>query len=406
VDAVLDRVRRPLRLGGTPLPVVGRARVYVCGITPYAVTHLGHAATYLWTDLAVRVWRSAGVDVEVARNITDVDEALFAEAARLDLPYDQIAALARFAFDRTMATLGVRLPDHEPTARAAVSQVVELGQALLDGGHAYLRGGTVYARTAEAAARAGVDRAEALRLAAEYHDDPDDPDRDDPLDVAIWRAGRPGGVGSGAHGDSDGGHGPGGPGHGHDVHAADLASRVSWPSPWGPGRPGWHAECAAMVLATFGSSVDLHAGGADLRFPHHAVESLLAERATGVAPFARAWLRAGTVRTGGAKMAKSAGNLVLVDDLLTRHTPAALRLLCLGRPWAQDWDFDESALDGVAATLDDVYAAAGRRGDSTLATAEVDAALLDDLDTPRALAVALDAGGSAARRLVTVLGLG
>jgi cysteinyl-tRNA synthetase len=393
VNAVLDRMRSPLRLGGASLPVVGRARVYVCGITPYAVTHLGHASTYLWTDLAARVWRAAGVTVEVARNVTDVDDAMFDEARRVGLPYDQVAALQRFAFDRTMAALDVRPPDHEPTARTSVAQVIELARALLDGGHAYLRDGTVYARTAAAAGRAGLSRPEAVRLAAEFNDDPDDPNRDDPLDVAIWRAGGPA-AGRASAGDPT-------------VEADGGASRVNWPSPWGLGRPGWHAECAAMVLATFGSCVDLHAGGSDLRFPHHAVEALLAERATGVTPFARAWLHVGTVRAGGVKMAKSLGNLTFVDDLLTRHSPAAVRLLCLGRPWAAAWDYTEALFDEVESTLEALYSAAARPGpaEPDAAVAEVDAALLDDLDTPRALAVALDAGAAAARRLITLLGL-
>nr|WP_241831146.1 cysteine--tRNA ligase [Parafrankia soli] len=377
MDVALNPMRPVLRLGGAPLPVVGRARVYVCGITPYAVTHLGHAATYLWTDLAIRVWRNVGVPVELARNITDVDDAMFDEARRTGLPFDQIASLQRFAFDRTMTSLGIRPPDHEPTARAAVTRVIELATALLRAGHAYERGGSVYARTAEAAERAGLDRAAAIALAAEYNDDPHDPERDDPLDVAVWRAARP-----------DGGY-------------------PSWPSPWGPGRPGWHAECAAMVLSTFGSSVDLHAGGADLRYPHHAVEALLAERATGVQPFARAWLRPGTVRSGGVKMSKSLGNLTFVDDLLTRHSPAAVRLLCLVRPRDDDWDFDEAAFDEAEAGLDLLYSAASRPGAvrDASATDEVDAALLDDLDTVRAQAIALDSGGAAARRFISVLGL-
>nr|WP_241840221.1 cysteine--tRNA ligase [Frankia sp. CcI49] len=381
MDVVLDPMRPDLRLGRTPIPVVGRARVYVCGITPYAVTHLGHAATYLWTDLTARVWRAAGVQVELARNITDVDDAMFAEARRLGMPFDQVAAMQRFSFDRSMSALGIQPPDHEPTARAAVTRVIELTTALLRAGHAYERNGTVYARTAEAADRAGLDRAAAIALAAEFNDDPRDPNRDDPLDVAVWRA------------DPADGEFP------------------SWPSPWGPGRPGWHAECAAMVLSTFGSSIDLHVGGADLRFPHHAVESLLAEQATGVRPFARAWLHPGTVRVGGVKMSKSLGNLAFVDDLLTRHTPSALRLLCLGRAWDADWDFDESAFGAAEAALDALYAAAARPGGGgggereSPAAAEVDAALLDNLDTVRAQAVALEAGGDAARRFISVLGL-
>ena len=220
----------------------------------------------------------------VARNVTDVDEVLLAEARRRGESYSMLATLERARFEATMATLRVRMPDHSPTAAQAVGHVVQLASALLARDRAYLRGGTVYARTAAAAA--GPDRDTALRLAAEFHDHPDDPAKDDPLDVAVWQE-----------------------------TADDVAS---WPSPWGQGRPGWHAECAAMVLALFGSGVDIHCGGADLAYPHHACEAALAEGATGVAPFARAWMRAGVVGVDGVKMAKSTGNLVLIEDLLRR----------------------------------------------------------------------------------------
>jgi len=378
-----DHPPRPLVLSGAPLPVVGRLRAYACGITPYDVTHLGHAATYLWTDAAVRVLAAEGTPVVLARNITDVDEALFAEAGRRGEHYDRLAALQKFSFDRTMTALGVRPPDHEPSARQHVPRVVELAVALLAGGHAYEVEGSVYGRTAAAAA--GLDPERALELAAEYGDEPTDPRKQDPLDVAVWRGADAGGETGGAGG------------------------TPAWPSPWGPGRPGWHAECAAMVLDTFGGGVDLHTGGADLAYPHHACESLLAEAAVGVRPFARAWLQAGVVGLDGAKMAKSSGNLVLVDELLKTHSAAAIRLLCLHRSWADGWTFTTAGLDGAAATLDDLYAAAARAdraGPGGAASDEVQRALLDDLDVPRAVEIALETGGGAARHLLDVLALG
>jgi cysteinyl-tRNA synthetase len=363
----------PLHLAGTPLPMVGRVRMYVCGITPYDVTHLGHASTYVWADAAERVLRWHGHTVTVARNVTDVDEVLFAEARRRGEQYSMLATLQRASFEATMTSLRVRTPDHSPTAAQAVGHVIQLAQALLVRDAAYLRGGTVYARTGNVAAVNGLDQATALRLAEEYHDRPEDPDKDDPLDTAVW------------------------------VETGD--GEISWPSPWGEGRPGWHAECAAMVLALFGPSVDLHCGGADLAFPHHACEAALAQAATGVVPFARAWLRAGTVNVGTAKMAKSTGNLVLVDDLLRDWTPAAIRLLCLNRPWAEPWAYSADDLARSSALLDDLYSAAAKPGNGSSGSAAVPAALLHDLDVPRALAMALEDGGQAARTLVELLAL-
>ena len=371
-----------LRLDGRPVPVVGRARVYVCGITPYDTTHLGHAATFVWGDLAGRVLRHAGVDVEVCRNVTDVDDVLDAAAARAGSRFDTFAAVQQFRFDRDMAVLGVRRPTHEPRAHNHVAQVVALAAALLESGAAYERAGSVWFRGSAVPARAGLDDAAARALAEEFGERFDDVGaaggRDDWSDVAVWRAA--------------------GPGAG--------TTEPAWPSPWGEGRPGWHAECAAMALTTFGPSLDLHVGGADLRFPHHAYEAAMAEAVTGVTPFARAWLHVGTVRVNGEKMAKSAGNLVLVSDVVADHPPAALRLLLTDRPWGQPWDFEPAALDAAAARLERLYAAAARGTDGAPSAARAVAdALATDLDVPAALAVAEDDGGGAARLALSVLGL-
>lgn len=366
-----DTPPRPLVVNGTPLSVVGNLRAYVCGITPYDVTHLGHAATYIWTDTAVRVLGAEGTPVTLARNVTDVDETLFAEAVRRGEHYDQLAAMQKFSFDRTMTALRVRTPTVEPSARQSVHRVIELVQALLDGGHAYLVDGHVFARTNASAI--GLEREDALNLSRQFGDAPEDDRKQDPFDVTVW------------HGTAE--------------------NDISWPSPWGPGRPGWHAECAAMVLGTFGSGVDLHAGGADLGFPHHACETILAEAVTGVTPFARAWLRIGTVRIDGAKMAKSAGNLVLVDDLLTDHTPAAVRLLCLARAWDEPWEYDRADLEKAERTLDELFTAAARNTDSRAGAERIQDALLANLDVPTALDTALEEGGFAARHLLDVLAL-
>jgi cysteinyl-tRNA synthetase len=367
-----------LRLSGRPVPVVGRARCYVCGITPYDTTHLGHAATFVWGDVAARVLRSAGVDVEVCRNVTDVDDVLDAAAARAGSRFDSFAAVQQFRFDRDMAAIGVRRPAHEPRAHNHVAQVVSLAAALLEAGHAYERGGSVWFRGAEVPARAGLDPRAAQALAEGFGEQFGQGDRDDPFDVAVWRAA--------------------GPGAG--------TSEPAWPSPWGEGRPGWHAECAAMALTTFGPALDLHVGGADLRFPHHAYEAAMAEAVTGVRPFARAWMHVGTVQVDGERMAKSAGNLVLVSDVVERYPPAVLRLLLIDRPWARHWDFEPGALDAAATRLERLYASAARGTDGTpSATRAVTDALAADLDVPAALAVAEAEGGAAARVALSVLGL-
>ena len=372
--ASLTAPPRALFLDGRPIPAVGHVRMYVCGITPYDVTHLGHASTFIWADAADRVLRWAGHRVSVARNVTDVDDVLYAAAQRRGQEASLFGALQRASFDATMATLRVRTPDLQPTAAQAVGHVIQLGAVLLGNDRGYLRNGTVYARTAHAAEAAGLSRAQATALAVEYRDRPADPDKDDPLDVVVWQSATTG-----------------------------EYPALSWPSPWGPGRPGWHAECAAMVLAAYGPSVDVHCGGADLVYPHHACETALAEAATGVTPFARSWLRAGVVQTDGRKMAKSTGNLVLVEDLLSSATPAAIRLMCLNRGRSAAWSFTPSELERASSVLNELYAAAATSGvDVSPALAD---ALLTELDIPGAIDIAVREGGSTARELIDVLAL-
>ncbi len=368
-----DRAAGVLVLAGHRAPMLDRARIYVCGITPYDVTHLGHAATFVWVDALGRVLRLLGTEPEMCRNVTDVDDVLDAAASRAGTPYDEFAAIQQYYFEHDLAALNVQAPRHEPRAHRYVEHVMRLAQGLIAVGAAYERNGSVYFRGRGAAAQAGLDQAAALRLSAEYGGRPDDPRKDDPLDAAVWQSAEPG-------------------------HPA-------WDSPWGPGRPGWHAECVAMALSTFGVGVDVHAGGNDLRFPHHAYHSAMAEAFTGVRPYARAWLHAGTVMVDGVKMAKSLGNLVLVSDLLGAHSAAAVRLMILDRPWSEDWDYSDASLAAAAARLADLYQAAGRTHAAGASAAEIRRLLATDLDVPAAVEVAIEAGGAAARLLAATLGL-
>jgi len=362
-----------LSLGGCRVPLLDRARVYACGVTPYDVTHLGHAAAFVWVDVLARTLRLLGTEPEVCRNVTDVDDVLDEAADRAGEPYDAFAAVQQHYFDQEMAALGVKDVQHAPRARRYVGQVIRLASGLLGSDAAYVRRGSVYFRGEPAVRRSGLDRPTALRLAAEFAGRLDDNAKDDPLDTAVWHAAEPG----------------------HPV----------WESPWGQGRPGWHAECAAMALSVFGPAIDIHAGGADLRFPHHAYQSAMAEAFTGVRPYARAWLHAGTVRVGGAKMAKSAGNLVLVRDLVDSHPAAAVRLMILDRPWGEDWDYSPALLDRAALRVEELHSAAGRSDPSAAAVSEISRLLADDLNAKAAIDTGIEEGGTAARTAAMTLGL-
>ncbi len=363
-----------LTIRNIALPVVGRARIYVCGITPYDTTHLGHAATYVWIDTAARVLQADGIRVELCRNITDIDDDILREAAERGVDYRVLGTEQTFRFEEDMRSVGVQRPSYEPRSRDFIEEVVELTHGLLAAGAAYEREGNVFFRGARVMPYLdGLSNDEAIALAAENGGRPDDPIKDDPLDVPLWQA--------------------------------SVGDEPRWPSPWGDGRPGWHAECSAMAMSLLGTSIDIHGGGDDLKFPHHAYESAQSEALTGVRPFVRAWMHVGTVWYDGTKMSKSLGNLVYVADLVERWEPAAIRLMLIDRPWQKRWTFDPSHLEDASTKLEQVWAAAGRSTNDPSATAAAVAALHDDLDVPTALSIALEAGGATMRNVGTTLGL-
>ena len=366
-----------LRLGSSPLPALRRARIYVCGITPYDTTHIGHAATFVWVDALARVLEHVGIEVQVARNITDVDDELLKAASEQGTTWQALSTQQTFQFEDDMRKLRVQRPAFEPASRDYVTDVIFLARALLDRGAAYESDGSVFFRAGDLHTVSGLSRDDALAVYDARGGRAGDPAKDDPFDAAIWQAVSP-----------DGG-----------------AGEPAWESPWGPGRPGWHAECAAMATSLLGMSIDVHAGGADLAYPHHAYENAIVEAATGVAPFSRSWMHVGTVTRGGEKVAKSTGNLVFVMDLLKDHSPQALRLLILDRPWNETWDFDDAGIAAAEARLEELWTATSRPGGSDAAVTAACQALLDDLDVPAALEIALDEGGEAARTVAKILAL-
>jgi cysteinyl-tRNA synthetase len=370
-----ETVASPLRIAGATLLPVGPLRMYTCGITPYDVTHVGHASTFVWADVVAALGHATGSEAVVARNVTDIDDVLTEVARAGGRSYDELALTQVFHFERAMKALSVVPPTVEPHARAHIGAVLRLAAALLDAGAAYETDGFVYFRGAAVPEAAGLDEAAALAASEAYGDQRGVPGREHPFDVAVWR--------------------PSPPDH------------PAWPSPWGWGRPGWHAECAAMALCALGTSVDVLLGGVDLTFPHHAYQQAIVEAATGVRPFARSVVHVGEVRRDGVKMAKSTGNLVLVSDLLTRHAGEVVRFGLLHRRWDEPWDCEESVFTAAAATLDALRSAAGRTSaGSAPVHLGVLGVLADELDVVRAVELALAEGGAAAAYLLRVLRLG
>ena len=361
--------------GGEPVEAAAgsAATLYACGITPYDATHIGHAATYIAWDLLVRAWRDAGHEVTYVQNVTDVDDPLLERAARDGEDWRELAAreIARFRGD--MEALRVLPPAYYVGAVEALPVIERLNQLLAEHGALYdLDGDTYFTRSADPSfgAVSGLDTAAMTELFAERGGDPGRPGKKDPLDPLVWLAERPG--------------------------------EPAWPSGFGPGRPGWHVECAAIATEYLGVTFDVQAGGTDLIFPHHEMSASHARVALGdqARPdepvFARRYLHAGMVRLDGEKMSKSLGNLVFVSGLLAGGAdPMAIRLAILAHHYRQDWDWTEAGLAAAQARLDRwraAVAAASAPADSSAPSAAgvlgaVRERLADDLDAPGALAV-------------------
>jgi L-cysteine:1D-myo-inositol 2-amino-2-deoxy-alpha-D-glucopyranoside ligase len=345
-------------------PADGVARLYVCGITPYDATHLGHAATYLAFDTLVRVWHDQGHDVRYVQNVTDIDDPLLERAARDGVRWEDVADREVEKFRGDMTALRVLPPTWYVGAVEAMDEIAAFVVQLQEAGATYAVDGDVYFSVA-AAERFGhvanLDIATMTKLSGSRGGDPDRPGKKDPLDCLLWMQQRPGEPG--------------------------------WPSPLGVGRPGWHVECTAMAVNRLGPQLDVQGGGADLAFPHHELSAAEGEVATGTAPFAKAFVHAGMVGLDGEKMSKSLGNLVFVSRLVADGTePAALRLALLQRHYHADRMWTDAELRQGEARLarwrEGLARPAGPAGAALLAA--VRQALYTDLDTPGALA-AVDA---------------
>jgi L-cysteine:1D-myo-inositol 2-amino-2-deoxy-alpha-D-glucopyranoside ligase len=340
-----------------PFEVGPVVRMYVCGITPYDATHVGHAATMLTYDLLIRRLEELGHDVRMVRNVTDVDDSILPKARELGIPFLELAEaeLARFRAD--MDALAMRPAIAEPRATEAIDGMIEMITQLIETGHAYESHGTVYFDVAtfpRYGELSRYSRDEMIRIARERGGNPDDPHRRDPLDFVLWQP--------------------------------SLPDEPSWSAPFGNGRPGWHVECSVMSMRELGPTLDLHGGGTDLIFPHHECEVAQSESCTHET-FARYWVHSEMVRYDGEKMSKSLGNLVFVSDLLKVADPRAIRLALMRHHYRSGFEWHDTDLEEGNALLHRLIAAAGCSdgADPRPFAARVRAAIDDDLDAPRAL---------------------
>jgi len=329
--------------------------MYTCGITPYDATHIGHAFTFVSYDILQRRLIDKGHTVKCVRNVTDVDDPLFAKARELGVHYLDLAAGEEARFDADMKALNVLDVFSKPRASSAIPDIRKFIALVLDRGFAYQSGSSVYFDVTKFDSFGSVsnyDNETMLRYAAERGGDLDNPDKRNPLDFVLWQPSAP--------------------------------DEPSWDTIWGPGRPGWHIECSALALRDLGTTIDLHGGGSDLIFPHHECERAQSEAATGQ-QFVKHWMHVAMVFMDGTKMSKSLGNLEFVDRLRKTHDPRAIRLALISNHYRREWEWTSSSMTYSLAKLESWSAA--KNGDGTAGLAEVRSALDDDLNAPAAVEV-------------------
>ncbi|MBE7324437.1 cysteine--1-D-myo-inosityl 2-amino-2-deoxy-alpha-D-glucopyranoside ligase [Nocardioides sp. Y6] len=337
----------------------GTARLYVCGITPYDATHMGHAATYVAFDLLNRAWRSAGHDVTYVQNVTDVDDPLLERATKVKVDWVELAERETELYRQDMRALRVLPPAHLVGAVESIPLVIDYIERLRAAGAVYeVEGDLYFSVSADPTfgAVSGYDRELMLTTFAERGGDPERPGKRDPLDCVVWLSAREG--------------------------------EPSWESPFGPGRPGWHVECSAIAQHHLGGDFDVQGGGSDLVFPHH--EMCAAQTHVAHGGFARAYAHVGMVAYDGEKMSKSKGNLVFVSHLRNSDVdPMAIRLALLRHHYRSDWEWHDTELWDAVDSLDR-WRKALSLGAGAAAAPVVEgvlAALADDLDAPRAVAL-------------------
>ncbi|MCH7810327.1 MAG: cysteine--tRNA ligase, partial [Chloroflexi bacterium] len=341
-------------------------KIYVCGITPYDHSHVGHAMSYIIFDVLRRYLEYRGFKVKHVQNYTDIDDRIIARAAERGVSYDQLAATYIEEYEEEMRELNIMPADVYPRATQEIPQIIEMVQGLIDKGRAYVaENGDVYfdVRSDPGYGKLSGRDVDSMRAGARVQSGEE---KRDPADFALWKAAKPG--------------------------------EPSWDSPWGPGRPGWHIECSAMSYRYLGPTLDMHGGGQDLIFPHHENEIAQAEGFTGVKPFVRHWLHNGWLTLDEEKMSKSLGNIITIREALERYGSDGIRIFVMTAHYRAPLAYSEEAMEAGKRAAERLHLAASvPGGDGPAADIPGDeyrqrftASMDDDLNTAGALACLFD----------------
>jgi cysteinyl-tRNA synthetase len=345
-----------------------KVKMYVCGITPYDTTHLGHAFTYVFFDVLIRYLKSSGFDVTYTQNVTDIndrDNDILKRAKEQGIAWQNLANFWTDKFLEDMHALNWTMPDHYLWASAHIPGMIKQIGELLTNNIAYQKNGGVYldiSKSPNFGKLSKLSEKEMMKVAREFDEDLDNPDKKNPLDVTLWRP-----------------------------TITDQSPHIpSFDSPYGEGRPGWHLECSAMGICSLGEQIDIHGGGVDLIYPHHEAEIAQAEGASNKIPFVKYWIHTQLVSYQGNKMSKSLGNLVLISDLLGKHSANTIRFVLLSHHYREPWEFSEDELIEAAKKVNiikQIIKSESKNNNSTFQ--QFNNSLDEDMNTPGALEVLL-----------------
>lgn len=336
-------------------------KLYVCGITPYDTTHLGHAFVYIQFDALKRYFEFKGYKVTYTQNITDIDDDILKRAKRDGKDWQELGNFWTNKFLADLKALNVQMPDHYIKATEAIPEIIEMVSTLIKKDFAYEIDGNIYfevTKFPDYGKLSKFSKDQMLVLLKERGGDPNDSNKKDPLDFLLWQK--------------------------------SASDEPFWESPWSKGRPGWHIECSAMIKKTLGEQIDIHGGGRDLIYPHHESELAQSESFSGKSPAVKTWMHIAMVSYMGEKMSKSLGNLVLVSGLLKKYSPNAIRLMLLLNHYRKPWDYTEELMNQAQQYIAEIEKSLkGVQPDSS----DLESLLLDlneDFDTPKALNKLID----------------
>ena len=347
-------------------PQGDEVKMYVCGVTPYADAHLGHAMSYIIFDVIRRYLRYRGYKVKYVQNVTDIDDKIIDRANKLGIPQRELAEKFTRSYFEDMKALNIAEPDVTPYATDEIPKIIEIVRGLIDKGYGYESQGSVYFRVRNVPDYGKLSHRNLDSMKAGIRVESGE-EKEDPLDFVLWKASKPG--------------------------------EPSWDSPWGPGRPGWHIECSAMSLKYLGNTLDIHGGGQDLVFPHHENEIAQSESFTGVKPFVRHWLHNGMVQMGGEKMSKSLGNLITIKQALEKYSADAIRIFVLSSHYRSPLTYSEEILEAaekgterLRQTVNNPVSGnkTGKRIDTEQYRKRFSEAMDDDFNTAQAVATLFD----------------